>query len=167
VFHTSTGCATVIGGTFEFSNLPGSSYATYHALSGQETLQGVNGPTEFIGGNAKSSVLMEGGLSNDTFVGGAGSDTMVGGGGTTHNLFEFLKADAGGTHLITNFVSGQDHLYLEGYSLKYLENHGDISTSTTNNVTTTTIALGDGTTVKLQGVSGLSSSDITTHKPGH
>ncbi|HWW19398.1 MAG TPA: hypothetical protein VNZ06_01220, partial [Steroidobacteraceae bacterium] len=83
-------------------------------------------------------------------------------GGAGANVFEFLADQHGGQHVITNFVSGQDKLYLEGYSLSYLQQHGEVSSHGGN----TYISLDSGkTTIELKGVSSLHSSDITTHKP--
>jgi Ca2+-binding RTX toxin-like protein len=151
--HTGTGCATVTGGTFEFNYLK-TGVADYIAHSGSQTLLGAVGPTEYVGGTGKTSMV--GGAGNDTFVGGSGHDTMVGGTGT--NLFEFLKTEKGGTHVISNFVSGQDKLYLEGYSLSYLETHKDVTTHGGN----TYIHLDGGkTTIELKGFTGLSDTDVT------
>jgi len=103
---------------------------------------------------------MKGGLGPDTFIGGSGMETMTG--GANHNVFEFLASEAGGHHVITNFIGGQDQLYLEGYSLSYLQQHHDIRISGGN----TYISLDGGkTTIELQGVTKLDSSDITKHKP--
>jgi len=108
---------------------------------------------EFIGG--AGTTVMKGGTGNDTFVGGSGYDTMTGGAG--RNLFEFIQSAAGGQHVITNFVSGQDQLYLEGYSLSYLQSHHDITVSGGN----TYISLDGGkTTVELQGITSLKGTDV-------
>ena len=118
------------------------------------TLLGSAAPTEFVGGTGCTSMV--GGKGSDTFIGGSGHETMVGGKG--HDLFEFLSADKGGQHLIKDFVSGQDQLYLEGHTLSYLEQHGEISTHGGN----TYISLDGGkTTIELQGVTHLKGSDIT------
>jgi hypothetical protein len=76
-------------------------------------------------------------------------------------VFEFLSSEKGGQHVVQNFVSG-DQLYVEGHSLSYLQSHGDIKSHGGN----TYISIDGGkTTIELQGVKSLSSSDITTHKP--
>lgn len=147
--------ASIAGGAADFTNTHG--VLEEIAIKGKLTLIGGAGRTEFIGGSGGHTVML-GGTGSDTFVGGSGHDTMTGGKG--HNLFEFLKSDAGGNHVITNFAAG-DKLYLEGHSLRYLENHHDISTKDGN----TYIKLDDGkTTIELKGFTGLDSSDITHHK---
>ena len=83
-------------------------------------------------------------------------------GGLGHDVFSFLASQHGGQHLITDFTHGQDQLYLEGKSLSYLQSHGDITHSGGN----TFISLDGGqTTVELKGITSLTSSDVTTHKP--
>ena len=149
------GTATISGGELKVINQPG--VHTLDAVSGKATLIGGEYSNTFMGGTG--AVVMQGGLGADTFVGGSGSDTMTGGSNT--NLFEFLAGDKGGSHVITNFVSGQDQLYLEGQSLSYLQAHHDITVSGGNTIITLD---GGATTIELKGVTSLSSSDITTHK---
>jgi Ca2+-binding RTX toxin-like protein len=147
------GSATIFGGVLSVSESHGVTKDI--AVSGKITLLGSAAPTEFVGGTGLTSMV--GGKGNDTFIGGTGHETMVGGKG--HDLFEFLSADKGGHAIIKDFVSGQDQLYLEGYSLSYLELHKDISTHGGN----TYISLDGGkTTIELQGVTSLKGSDITT-----
>jgi len=127
------------------------------AKSGSATLVGGDHATQFVAGTG--SVVMLGGSGNDTFLGGTGHATMTGGSG--QNLFEFGCHGFGGTDVITNFVSGNDKLYLEGQSLCYLQSHGDITVSNGN----TYISLDNGhISVELKGFTSLSSHDITTHK---
>jgi Ca2+-binding RTX toxin-like protein len=148
------GSATVVGGQLDIIHSHGVTEDI--AVSGKMTLMGVGSPTEFVGGTGSS--VFQGGAGNDTFVGGSGSDTMIGGSGK--NLFEFLKSEQGGQHVITNFVAG-DKLYIEGHSLSYLQSHNDIHTSGGN----TYISIDGGqTTIELKGFTGLNSSDVTTHK---
>jgi Ca2+-binding RTX toxin-like protein len=149
--QSAFGGASVDGGVVAFAN-SGSTHSE-HAVSGHVTLIGGTQSNEFIGG--AGTTVMKGGTGNDTFVGGSGYDTMTG--GTGKNLFEFISAAAGGQHVITNFVSGQDQLYLEGYSLSYLQSHHDITVSGGN----TYISLDGGkTTVELQGITSLKSTDV-------
>jgi serralysin len=149
------GSATIFGGELKVTESHGFTKET--AVSGKMTLIGSSAPTEFIGGTGSTSMV--GGKGSDTFIGGAGHDAMTGGAGK--DLFEFVSSEKGGTHLIKDFVSGQDQLYLEGHTLKYLEQHGDVSTHGGS----TYISLDGGkTTIELQGVTDLKGSDITTHK---
>jgi Ca2+-binding RTX toxin-like protein len=161
------GSATISGGTFALQRESGSHHPGHPgghdfvneviAASVSATLVGGSHCTEFVGG--KGSVVMQGGAGNDTFVGGAGHATLTG--GTHHNLFAFTADGKGGTNVITNFVSGQDKLYLEGKSLCYLQSHGEVTVSHGN----TCISLDGGKTmVELKGFAGLTSHDITTHK---
>jgi len=142
------------------SDQPHGNYWEESALTGNATLLGGAHCTHFVGGTG--NVVMQGGSSihhNDTFIGGSGHATMTGGAG--HNLFEFTSSGVGGTDVITNFVSGHDHLYLEGQSLCYLQSHGDVTVSNGN----TYISLDGGkTTVELKGFTNLTSHDVTTHK---
>jgi Ca2+-binding RTX toxin-like protein len=132
------------------------SYYKDVAVSGNVTLQGGSTNTEFVGGSG--STLMLGGSGNDTFIGGTGSDTMHGGAG--QDVFAFREHVPGGTHVVQDFVSGQDHLFLEGHSLDYLQSHGDITTSGGN----TWITLDGGkTTIELQGVTSLKASDVNSN----
>ena len=151
------GQATVSGGELEVGT-HGHGVTEEIAVSGKITLLGSSANTEFVSRGGWTTD-MDPGKGNDTFVGGSGHDTMIGGSG--HDLFEFLKSQAGGQHVIENFVSGQDQLYLEGHSLSWLQSHGDISHSGGN----TFISLDQGkTTIELEGVKTLDSSDVTTHK---
>lgn len=154
-FVEDFGSATVVGGKITIDETKG--VITETAISGKQTLVGGGAPTEFIAGKGSTSIV--GGTGSSTFVGGTGHDTMVA--GSAQNYFEFLHADAGGSHVIKNFTSG-DQLYLEGHSLSYLESHNEVSTHGGN----TYISLDGGTTsIELKGFTGLSSSDVTTHKP--
>jgi Ca2+-binding RTX toxin-like protein len=152
----SFGSATLSGGELDVS-AHGSTIKA-DAVSGSATLLGGLVPTEFVAGSGFTSLM--GGSAADTFIGGSGVDTMTGGTGT--NLFEFDHASKGGISLITNFVSGSDTLYLDGHSLSFLQSKGDITTSGGN----TFISLNHGaTSIELKGFTGLSSTDVTTHKP--
>jgi serralysin len=155
--HGSFGKAYADDGAIKFKDFfSGNSQET--ALGGNVTLIGGAYSNEFFGG--AGTTLFEGGKGADTFVGGSGHETMVGGAST--NLFAFLAHEAGGSHVITNFVAGQDQLYLEGHTLSYLEAHNDISVHGGN----TFISLdGGSTTVELKGITSLTSSDVTTTKP--
>jgi len=155
--HGLFGAATLSGGALAFTDAASGIHGV-NALTGEATLIGGKFASEFIGGTG--TALMKGGLGNDTFVGGSGHDTLVGGSGA--NVFEFLSTEAGGQHVISNFVSGHDQLYVEGHSLSYLQSHHDVSVHGGN----TYISLDGGkTTIELKGVTGLTNSDFTNHKP--
>jgi hypothetical protein len=152
------GTASIVGGSLAILN-SGSDYHELIASTGNATLIGGEYTNQFVAGSGNVDMVGSGKLGPDTFVGGSGHDTMTGGANT--NLFEFLQSEKGGHTVITNFVSGQDQLYLEGHSFSWLEQNHDISSSGGN----TTITLDGGqTTIELKGVSSLHSSDITTHK---
>jgi hypothetical protein len=153
------GTATISGGQLDVVN---SGFATHEllALTGNATLIGGEYTNQFVAGSGNSVVMQGSGLMGpDTFVGGSGHDTMTG--GANSNLFEFLASEKGGHTVITNFVSGQDQLYLEGQSLAYLTQHHDVTSSGGNTYITLD---GGATTIELKGVSSLTNSDITTHK---
>lgn len=157
------GAATIDGGamrvhhTIGFSNGQAFAVTKEIAISGNVTMLGAAAHAELVARGGFTSMI--GGTGNDTFIGGKGTDVMVG--GTGQDLFEFLHRDHGGNHLIKNFVSGQDQLYVEGHSLSWLQSHHDITSSGGN----TFISIDGGkTTIELQGVSSLKASDITGHK---
>jgi Ca2+-binding RTX toxin-like protein len=152
--HGTFGNATVVGGQLEVYQHGENKDV---ALDGKITIVGGSAPTEFVGGSG--SALLKGGSGHDTFVGGSGQDTLVGTG--SHNVFEFLSSEQGGQHVIQNFVAG-DTLYVEGHSLSYLQSHGDITTKHGNTIITID---GGKTTIELKGVTSLSWSDFTNHKP--
>lgn len=103
---------------------------------------------------SSASAYITGAAGNYTFITGSSQETMIGGSG--QNLFQILSDRTGNTHIINNFVSGQNQLYVEGHSLSYLQQHHDISTHGGN----TYISLGGGTSLELQGVTTLKASDI-------
>jgi Ca2+-binding RTX toxin-like protein len=94
-----------------------------------------------------------GGAGNDTLFAGSGNAELTGGGGS--NLFAFVKGNAGGQDIITDFETGTDHLSLLGYGSNAVNAalHG---ASTSGGATTLT--LGDGTHVVLQGVGHLTAA---------
>lgn len=140
--HGLFGSATIDGGSIAFINA-GQTHEE-SVVSGSATLLGGAFTNEFVGGSGKN--LM---------IGSMGFDTMTGGSGK--NIFEF---DGGGHHVITNFVSGQDKLYVEGHSLAYLESHKDITS--TNGITTITL---DGGATKIVIHGTVNSTDFIGKKP--
>jgi Ca2+-binding RTX toxin-like protein len=155
VWGANNNDATIVGGEIKILHKDG--VTEDFAISGKATLVGGSNPTEFVAGSGYT--VMRGGTGDDTFVGGSGHDTMHGGLGS--NVFEFLASEQGGKHVITNFVAGQDHLYVEGHSLSYLQSQGDIHTHGGS----TYISIDGGkTTIELQGVTSLKASDFNSHK---
>lgn len=114
----------------------------------------------FTGGpsNATGTYLMQagatvtGGAGADILIARAGTGTLAGGAGA--DLFTFISGLAGGSVTIADFTAA-DHLTLQGFA------SGAQSAALASQVVTgagTTITLGDGTSVLLAGVSGLSNS---------
>ncbi len=144
-------CSTIVGGGA--ATISGGSLVIHHlsngitqdfALAGKMTLIGGTSLTEFAASGG--STVLKGGSGHDVFIGGSGHDTMTSIG--THNVFEFLASAAGGQHLITNFVSG-DQLNVEGHSLTYFISHNEVTSLNGN----TYISVDNGkTTIELQGV---------------
>jgi Ca2+-binding RTX toxin-like protein len=155
------GGATVVGGGVLQVNHLGNVVQDI-AVGGTMTLLGSTAHTEFVGGSG--TTVMRGGSGQDTFIGGSGNDTMSGVG--RHNVFEFLASAAGGHHVITNFVSG-DQLNVDGHSLSYLFAHNQVTTHDGN---TYISADGGRTTIELAGVTlnshGGVSSDVNHGHPG-
>ena len=73
------------------------------------------------------------------------------------NLFTFDKGhdEGGGTHTIENFVAGQDHINLVGYTPEQALHHAHVVGGNT------VIDLEDGTRVTLVGYTHLSASDFS------
>jgi len=148
------GGATIYGGSLVI-NHQASGITQDVALAGKMTLMGGTSLTEFVAGSG--STVMKGGSGHDLFIAGSGHDTMTGAG--SHNVFEFLSSNAGGQHVITNFVSG-DTLNVEGHSLTWLISHHDVTSHNGN----TYISVDNGkTTIELQGVTQPST---LAHPPG-
>jgi Ca2+-binding RTX toxin-like protein len=131
----------------------GSGANSVAAGSGHSTLLGGSGADTFRGGDGVSSMV--GGSSANVFIGGEGKDTMVANLGAASNLFSFDTKQAGGTHTIENFVSGQDHLKLVGYSTAEALHHAHAVGGNT------VIDFGDGTSITLVGYNHLTATDIT------
>jgi len=140
--NTSLGGATIVGGGLVQNHSQG--IAEEFAVSGKATI--VGGSAAMVIGGGTGSAVLKGGSGHDTFIGGSGHDTMTGVG--DHNVFEFVASPQGGTHVITNFVSG-DTLNVEGHNLAYLLSHGDVTTKDGNTIITVD---GGRTTIELKGV---------------
>ena len=154
------GTARLDGGSIEsyMTTVGSKEVSTAVVLSGDVTMLGGCNDALFVGGGLGTNASMRGGSGNDTFWGGQGNTTMSG--GTRANYFEFFASAAGGQHVITNFVSGKNFLYLEGESLDQLQNDEQITVTGGNTI----ISLDSGqTTITLQGfTSPLKATDIKT-----
>lgn len=133
----------------------GSGANSVAAGSGASTLLGGSGADTFKGGAGTS--FMVGGSSANVFIGGEGHDTMVANLGAASNLFAFSSHhdEGGGTHTIDNFVTGQDHLELVGYTTANALHHAHVVGGNT------VIDFSDGTKITLVGYSHLTATDIT------
>ena len=152
------GGATIFGGSGKFSFTGGSTAQDSVSVgSGSATLNGGGGKNIFVGSSSKnSSTSMIGGAgSQDTFTGGSGKDTMNVA-GVKSGLLQFDKAHQGGTHTVTGFKHGTDHLKLgAGYNTKTVLNGAKVVGGNT------ILNLGDGTTITLTGFTGLKASDFS------
>jgi len=106
------GSATISGGTLKIVEVPGQ--------APREIVTG--GHVTLIG--AGSTGTSAGSGSTHT-QGGAGHDTLTGS-SSGHNLFNFLHHDSS-QHLLKNFVAGENHLFVAGHSLNYMQNMKDIT----------------------------------------
>jgi Ca2+-binding RTX toxin-like protein len=155
---TGSGSYTMYGGNDTITMGSGndtvvaSGAATVIGTNGTYNVTGLMGNDSMVSGSG--SATMSGVFGNDTFSGGSGTDSFIGGSG--NDLFQYNETSAGGTHVISNFVSGQDQLQLTGYDTTTVLAH-DVSTSGGN----TTITLDSGaTTITLQNFTGLNASNF-------
>jgi len=121
----------------------GSGTSTITAAGDTRALvHGASGNLIYIGGSEAATVL--GGSGSETLFGGSGTDTVTGGSG--NNVFDFVKGQAGGHELITNFNSAEQ-LTLTGYA------SGSASVAVVSS--STVITLSDNTQITLQNFTGL------------
>lgn len=100
-----------------FENVSGSRLAdVIFGDGGANTIEGNQGDDEIHGGGGSDILrggdgddLLFGDAGNDMLIGGAGTNTLTGGAGS--DLFQLSKI---GMQLITDFVRGQDKIYLQG-----------------------------------------------------
>jgi Ca2+-binding RTX toxin-like protein len=134
----------------------GSVYAT--AGAGNETITGAGGtPAGLLVGGSSGSDTFVAGSGNDTLVAGTGTDSLDGGsgsalmlGGTGADTFAF-QFGGGGHDTITGF-SSTDTLQLTGF--------GITSVPTQASGGNLVIALSDGTTITLTGVTSLAAGHV-------
>ena len=91
------------------------------------------------------AMQVAGGAGSDLFVVSAGQSTLTGGGGA--NLYSAVAGSAGGSAVITDFTQGVDHLALRGYG-----STASVLAQASVSGGATTLSLGDGTRLVLQGV---------------
>lgn len=142
VLTAGIGAATLFGGGNGdqlFANGPGAQIL--FAASGNETLTG----SPVSGGN-------------DTFAGGTGNATIVANPSDT-NLFEFSNATPGGTDIVQGLsLTSQVSIHLAGYDFS-VESTA-LSGQTHPGGSSTTIGLGDGTTITFQNVATLTTGNF-------
>jgi Ca2+-binding RTX toxin-like protein len=173
----SAGSATVFGGSGSDTFFGGAGPDVVHggtggnnflfAGTGAATLfGGGNGDQLFAAGNAAQALhagagneTLFGGFSsgNDTFFGGTGNASITGGSGT--NLFAFADGQAGGIVSIQGFISGRDHVNLQGYGKNEV---AEALKSQAAVGGTDIITLSDHTTISFANVSSLTASDFIT-----
>jgi Ca2+-binding RTX toxin-like protein len=142
---TSKGTATVQSS---------SSGVTVSAGGSDSAAVGTTAATLIAGSGAST---LAGGTASNVFMGGKGKDTLIANTGASSNLFDFTNTTPGGKHTITNFVTGQDHIHLVGYTA------GDVATALANAHLVggnTVTNLADGTTITLTGYNHLTASDF-------
>ena len=143
--------ATVYGGSGKLNYTGGTGADSVVAGSGRSTILGGGGFDTIIGGSGMMKA--DGGDGGDLLIGGSYRDTLTGGAGG--DIFRFASTASGGTHIVTDFVQGEDKIDLSGggYSL------ADIS-QTSVKAGSTVIKLQDGTQIVLKNFTNLSGSDI-------
>lgn len=148
------GASTVVAAEGNTVVLTGAADNTVVAGSGNETLvgSGSSGNNIFLAGSGAD--LIVGGPGKDVFVAGTGSATITGEAG---GLYTFLKGQAGGTEVITNFKPGTDHVMLQGYGQGAVTAALRTAQLSGGSIT---MALPDGTHVTFQGVTDLSRSSF-------
>ena len=175
----STGSgATVYGGSGS-DTVTGDSGPDYFqgGSGGNNSLTAGTGSATLIGGGSGDQLFAEGsgaqilyaGSGNETLSGAAatGADTFVGGVGTATmtaspaaaNVFEFLSTASGGIDIVQGLsMTSQVKIHLAGYDPSVETN----ALATQNNAGgSTTISLGDGTTITFQNVATLTSGNFT------
>jgi Hemolysin-type calcium-binding repeat (2 copies). len=119
--------------------------------AGNNTIDGFRGNDSLAGGDGVDRLYgsfgndtLDGGGSRDWLYGEPGNDWLTGGDGP--DFFVYVKRDGCkfGNDVITDFATGVDWLRLIGYT------PADVNIDDT----TDTITLSDGTTIKLQNISG-------------
>lgn len=134
--------ADTVQGTAGEDNLAGG--------NGNDRLFGQSGHDLLVGGNGDD--VLSGGSGRDRLEGGRGNDTLEGGSGS--DLFVFTKS--GGEDFVLDFEQGVDKLSLQGVQLKGFD-VGDVNH---DGQADTVLDLGNGGTVVLLGVAGVTAADF-------
>jgi Ca2+-binding RTX toxin-like protein len=136
-----TGAATLIGG--------GGGDQLFARGSGAQILYASSGNETLSGGSATGA---------DTFVGGVGHTTIAASASAT-NTFEFLSSVSGGTDIVQGLsLASQVKIHLSGYGAG-VETAALAGQNNTGG--STTIGLGDGTTITFQNVATLTTSNFS------
>jgi Ca2+-binding RTX toxin-like protein len=104
-----SGNTTLVGGSgpaWEFA--AGTGPTTMYAGSSTTIMVGVTGTGPELMKTGTGNALIGLNANSDTVIGGSGASTVLGGTGT--DIYSFVKGQAGGTELITNFKVGKDAL---------------------------------------------------------
>ncbi|WP_121628985.1 Ig-like domain-containing protein [Tropicibacter alexandrii] len=118
---------------------------------GDDNLQGVAGNDTLLGGNGNDA--LDGGDGDDLVVGGFGNDDMTGGAGADSFVFALGEGD----DVIQDFALGTDVLVLNGGQT--IAGFSEVDTDLVVGVDATLVEFGDGATVLLQGVLGVTDAN--------
>jgi Ca2+-binding RTX toxin-like protein len=158
---SGNGQATLVGGgSGDVLSATGDTAAVLVGGPGAETLTGAaSSAANILFGGSGNEVII-GGSGNDALIAGSGNDTLTGGAGV--NVFLFINGDAGGTDLVTDFVTGQDYIDLVNYEtgLSAVVLQAAVLKTQTSTSSGTQIALPDGTHITFAGVSSLSAASF-------
>jgi hypothetical protein len=120
------GTATIAGATMEVFQSGGQERVIVLPY-GQDSLLGAS--TGFVGGSGSTHPGTRSGhsttVSGSSAHGSVSSSSSHGSSGA--KPVDFLRQEKGGQHVIKNFVSGQDHLFVDGNSLPFMASAHDIS----------------------------------------
>ncbi|MBN9559734.1 MAG: calcium-binding protein [Alphaproteobacteria bacterium] len=166
-----SGEGTALAGTGHDTIVSGAGAVTVWAGDGEPLVFGGSGGLTFIGGSGNATVVagngnatVTAGSGADAVWGGAGSDVLQAGsgnatlaGGAGADLFGFTAGRAGGSDVIVDFLSGTDHVQLQGYGGNAVASALAGATTANGN---TLITLGDGTQVAFLNVTGLTAADF-------
>src|SRR6185312_11667565 len=140
----ASGAALVFGGSGGLTFIGGTDGSTVVAGSGNATVTAGSGADAIWGG--KGADVLQAGSGNATLSGGAGGD-----------LFGFTAGQAGGNDVIGDFLSGTDHVHLQGYGGSAVADALAGAVTANGN---TTITLGDGTHIAFLNVASLAATDF-------